>query len=535
MIKRGSSIAKRVLLVVVLFTAVVTSLALSILLLRNFQTAIDGARERVETMRIASTPALVQSVWAFNFAQMDGILEGLVSSMDITYVELDLGDGTVLQKGTKPKETGDSYAVVEHPIRYEDQRGQKTDLGVLRITIDYQRAYQLLRTDAQFTVVYQALSLVLLSVLIVWLVNRTLTRHVIRISDFTQKLSLQDLSRTLEIQRESRSGDELDLLVSSINTMREKMLQDIQLREQAEKEVLQLNLELEQKVKDRTKELQHSMEQLNKTLNDLRTTQTQLVEHEKLASLGSLVAGIAHEINTPVGVSYTASSHLDETVKLLNNSFLSGSLTKSEFTDAIENLLECNRIIGKNLQRAAELVKSFKMVAVDQSSEEARLFNLKEYIESTIISLRPKLKRTRHKIILNIPEQLELYSYPGAYSQIVTNFILNSTIHGFIHTDEGEICIAVDVASDQLTLHYRDNGVGIEPEIERKIFEPFVTSNRNSGGSGLGTHIIYNLVTQVLKGRIQLESCEAGVHFIIKVPKQLPEEAPGVSPAAAPT
>ncbi|MBW1899261.1 MAG: HAMP domain-containing histidine kinase, partial [Deltaproteobacteria bacterium] len=180
---------------------------------------------------------------------------------------------------------------------------------------------------------------------------------------------------------------------------------------------------------------------------------------------------------------------------------------------------ESSSIIHKNLNRAADLIKSFKQVAVDQSGEVKRKFKLKRYTDELFISLRPKLKKTPHKIRFNCPEDLEIDSYPGIYSQIITNFILNSLNHGFEEGEEGLITIDIKKDGGELLVEYSDNGKGMEEETFKKIFDPFFTTSRGLGGTGLGMHIVYNLVTLTLGGKIKCFSLPGeGTTFLIRIP-----------------
>ncbi|MEE2729607.1 MAG: ATP-binding protein [Pseudomonadota bacterium] len=328
------------------------------------------------------------------------------------------------------------------------------------------------------------------------------------------------------------SQDEVGDLIMSFNSMLD-VLQEYDLaRWEKEQEILQLNQDLERKVNERTLELQQSMTVLSDTVENLRATQGKLVEQEKMASLGSLVAGVAHEINTPIGVGITASSHLAQSFRELSEKFESGSLTKRDFAEAMGEMKETVQMISKNLERSAALVKSFKMVAVDQSTDDVRAFDVKEYFDSVLMSLNPKLKRTRHRVRLEVPDDLTIVSSPGALSQIITNLVMNSLLHGFEGMDSGEITMRVHRDQDGLVFDYFDNGRGIAESIRDRIFDPFVTTARSKGGSGLGTHILYNLVTQVLSGTVVLLSDTApGVHFRISIPLTAPGETDNVATA----
>lgn len=294
---------------------------------------------------------------------------------------------------------------------------------------------------------------------------------------------------------------------------------DITERVHAEESLRALNAELEARVEARTAELRQS-------LDELRAAQAQLVQSEKMAALGSLVAGIAHEINTPLGIGVTAASHVELTVRALNERFARGELTRQDMEGFLGSATEACEMVLANLQRAADLVRSFKQVAVDQSSGERRRFSLKPYLEEVLRSLGPQLRRTRHEVLLDCPANLEIDSYPGAYSQVVTNLVLNSLSHGFDGVEQGRIEIEVRREGESLRLRYRDNGRGIAPEHLPRIFDPFFTTRRGLGGSGLGLHVVYNLVTQTLGGTIECRSAPGeGVSFEIDLPLRPPLRA----------
>jgi predicted ATPase/signal transduction histidine kinase len=277
----------------------------------------------------------------------------------------------------------------------------------------------------------------------------------------------------------------------------------------------QFNQNLEMLVQQRTSEL-------SQTLEDLKSAQNKLVEAEKMAALGGLVAGVAHEINTPIGIGITAASLLAEKVTKFFELYSNGQIKRSELEKFLDTAMQSSNMILSNLTRAADLIHSFKEVAVDQSSELKRRFNVKNYIEEILTSLSAKLRRTKHKIEIKCDENMVLDSYPGVLCQIVTNLVLNSLIHAYDGEDEGILAFDFKLEGDRLIFEYADNGKGITPENLSKIFEPFFTTKRGQGGTGLGLHIIYNLVTQKLKGTISCESqVEKGTKFMIEFPAKI--------------
>ena len=277
-------------------------------------------------------------------------------------------------------------------------------------------------------------------------------------------------------------------------------------------ELRELNENLEEKVESRTAELQESLDRL-------KDTQGQLVQSEKMAALGGLVAGVAHEINTPVGIGVTAASHLNDKTKKFAEVYASGKLSRTDFENYISIANESSTMILSNMNRAADLIQSFKQVAVDQSSEQKRNFKVKEYLKEILTSLHPKFKNTKFKINVECPEDFRMDSYPGAFSQIITNFLMNSLKHGFHDLQEGIINICITPNDREVTVIYSDSGNGIAPENLQKIFDPFFTTKRGQGGSGLGMHIVYNLVTQTLGGTITCSSeIDKGAQFQLELP-----------------
>ncbi len=259
------------------------------------------------------------------------------------------------------------------------------------------------------------------------------------------------------------------------------------------------------------------------TYEILNAAQAQLVESEKMAALGGLVAGVAHEINTPVGVCVTAASRLETKTNGFIDLFAEGKMKKSDLKEYLDTAKEGNKILMTNLRRAADLVQSFKSIAVEQTSESRRTFNLKTYLEETILSLKPEFKNKPFQIELDA-EDVEITSYPGPFSQIITNLVMNSLIHGFKNKDSGVIKIKTRIQNKQALMTYTDNGNGMTPEVLERLYEPFFTTNRDGGGSGLGMNIVYNLTAQKLGGKMAAKSQPGqGVHFTFEFPLELPE------------
>lgn len=273
-------------------------------------------------------------------------------------------------------------------------------------------------------------------------------------------------------------------------------------------------------------ESQERAAELQATLEELRRTQDDLIQASKMSSLAQLVAGVAHEANTPIGVAVTAASHLDEKTVEVAALFRGSALKRSELEAYLLLAGETSRVLNANLARAAELIRSFKQVATDQTSHERRRFMLADYLNSILFSLRPQLKKTLHEISVNCDPGLEMDSYPGAIAQVLTNLVMNALVHAFDGLARaGHMTLDARADGEWVELRFIDDGNGIPPENLPHIFEPFFTTRRGRGGSGLGLHIVFNLVTWQLGGRIACASTPgAGAVFTIRLPRCLPLE-----------
>ncbi len=254
-------------------------------------------------------------------------------------------------------------------------------------------------------------------------------------------------------------------------------------------------------------------------ISEQKRTQKQLIQNERLASLGQMVAGISHEINSPLGTAVTNVSEIKDRTTHFEKELIKG-ISKGDMNSFLQNIKDYSFMAEENLARAAKLVRSFKSVAIDQSSEEKRTFDIKENIESTLITLDHEFKQTAIAIVLNCDNKIIISSFPGIFSQIISNLVLNSLVHGFDNgKDEGVINIKIIVENEQLVLSYQDTGKGLDKLQREKIFEPFFTTRRNQGGTGLGMHVVHNLVTDILHGAITLRShITQGINLQICVP-----------------
>jgi signal transduction histidine kinase len=280
-------------------------------------------------------------------------------------------------------------------------------------------------------------------------------------------------------------------------------------------------------ISHREEALRQAKNQADATLAELKETQSNLIQAEKLASLGQLVAGVAHEINTPLGVALTTSTALEREVARLEAQVSGGRISKSEFTSSLARLNEGSKLLLSNLSRAIDLVYSFKQVAADQASGERRQFDLKTWLDELLTSLGPVLRKSGHKVVVTCPTDLVLDTYPGSLAQVLTNLVMNALVHAYPPGQTGVLTIAASHSrAGMLRLSFSDDGRGISPQNLAKIFDPFFTTGRERGSTGLGLHIVYNLVTARLQGNIEVDSTPGrGTTFTIELPIALSNRA----------
>ena len=259
-------------------------------------------------------------------------------------------------------------------------------------------------------------------------------------------------------------------------------------------------------------------EQLNEKVQQLEKTQDELIESEKLASLGSLVAGIAHEVNTPIGIGITAASHLVQQSQKINTNYLNKSMKKSQLEEYFRCATESGEIIQDNLMRAGDLISSFKQLAVDQSIDSSSEVGLKELIDNIQKSFQHQFKNKPINFINHTENAVTFYSCPGKLNQIITNLVNNSLLHAFPSEQSGNIEITAKLQNNNLHLCYFDTGDGVDDKILQKLFEPFFTTKRGLGGTGLGLNIVYNIIKK-LDGQVELSHVQpSGLKFDITLP-----------------
>ncbi|MES2582783.1 MAG: ATP-binding protein [Pseudomonadota bacterium] len=340
-----------------------------------------------------------------------------------------------------------------------------------------------------------------------------------------------------EVEHRNRNGRSLVCLMSgrTFEAGNEKLILftvvDITRQREIEREIRDMNLALEQRVQARTEKLEITNRELSVALQSVRTMQTELVRSEKLAALGSLVAGVAHELNTPIGNSVTVGSTLQYQVNDLAAAFEKGELRRSSLLVFLENAQRGTDILMRALTRASELIRSFKRVAVDQSSDQRRVFDVQTTLREVCLTLEPMYKNKPFDLTLALPDKIEMDSFPGALGQLITNFVSNALQHGFEGRERGQMHVrAVADGPDHITLCFSDDGIGMTEDTRNRVFDPFFTTKLGQGGSGLGMNIVYNIVHDVLGGKIEIASSpDAGTLITVRLPRCAPQSAIGES------
>ncbi|HSC79198.1 MAG TPA: HAMP domain-containing sensor histidine kinase, partial [Chitinolyticbacter sp.] len=451
-------------------------------------------------MRTRLATVLPAIVWNFDDRQLGYVLDAELQRPDLVQIAVYAGDDLLASRlgqgtiaGAGPLQT--------LPLQFEGRA-----VGEVRYQLSTERI------DARLSKLVQrkAVEIALLAGILVAVLIRTFNSIVLKPlaalraaldrSANQRSFSLEELAPML------RQQDEFAELSQSVARITQRLTSELEERKLAEEAI------------------RRAKQNVDEAYTQLQATQTSLVQAEKMASLGGLVAGVAHEINTPVGVIVTSASVLDEETQHLQAQLDAGAVKKSVLLAYCEHATDSARLILGNAERAAELIQSFKRVAVDQTSEAHRDYELRQYLHEIVTSLTPSLKRRPIHITVDCQAAVMMDGYPGALSQVLTNLLTNVLAHAFHGDEEGDVLIVAQCDGDVVTLTLSDNGRGIAPEHLPKVFDPFFTTRRGQGGSGLGLHLVYNLVTQTLGGNIVVRSEPgAGTTFFISLPRQAPQ------------
>ncbi len=546
-IKFRNSISTRLLKIVLSIYFAVTFFVTAAHIFIEYDAVKKDVKSELTVIQKTFEASLATALWHLDREQLSVAVNGIVELPTITGIqvfelnkEVLIESGDVIE-GNAESVTNSGLFWHDFPLRYQFGEDNE-EIGYARLYSSNLIVWNRIELGFIILIVSAVIKTIVLCVLIIVVFDRLLSRPLGRLAHEAEGIDPDNIKER-RIFIETTQGNELKVLETALNGMMDKVVASLAalddmnkgLEEMVRKRTESLNevivqldskqKDLEQEIeirKEREQELENSRRELQISLDNLRRAQKQLIESEKMASLGSLVAGVAHEINTPIGLSLTGITHFEYMVERLEATFKAGELEEDDFVKFMDDTKELAKSIVISLRRAADLVKSFKQVAVDQTHEALRAFNLRTYVEEVLLSLRNRIKQTHIKVHIDCEPHLMLTGFPGIWSQIITNFVSNSLLHGYDQGDQGNIQLQFVEEGEYLIFNYHDDGKGMTAETSARVFDPFFTTNREGGGTGLGMNIIYNLVTQKMGGSISVESAPGkGVHFTIKIKTHL--------------
>jgi len=485
-----------------------------------------GVKEDLITFQETFEQGLATQVYNFDDLAVSGILRGMIKIPVIegvtvnNLVDEESSIGLIIDsKGAATSVSDDGSRqppqssfffskLISHAftLYHVDETGNKHEAGTCVIYSSEGVVFQKVRYGFIFILANAVLKTIAL-----WLIFLYMGRKILShpLSELTRRVEEIDLDRVKDqsISIETKGRNEIKILEEVFNSMLQNLDSARTKRDEYAQGLKENQDGLERVVDERTSEL--------------LTAKLQLIETEKMAALGQLVVGIAHEINTPMGICVTSTSLLQDLTKELEKSHKKGAISKKEFECYLSRNEEITEIIMNNIRRTANLAERFQGVAINQSGEQKQVFKLKPYIDDACLSLSSNLKQQNHCIEVSCHQEIETEGYPIAFTLVISNLIMNSITHGFKGREGKNINIEVNKNEDSILIIYTDNGNGIEKENIRKLFEPFFTTNMGAN-SGLGMHIIYNIITQQFGGNIECNSeVNKGVIFTISIPRMI--------------
>ncbi len=495
--KRTSSLYGYLALVIFVCVAVPALVSGGVLIYTNFKRTIDNdSRIAAEGYGDVLQAGLSIPLWNLSPDIGQPILENVFVDPSVRSVVVVADNGRkFLEYQRNSRETEGDSLEVNRDIEYSGQK-----IGAVKLVYSVEKAHNQASKEAKLLAVIIALQLVFSLAAVSYLMHRRVLSPLKKLDQAAAGIARGDLRTTIPYL----SNDELGSLAIRLEKMRGVLEESFG--------------ELEGRVDKRTAELQSTLDQLNKTKDDL-------IQSEKLAALGSLVAGVAHELNTPIGNGLTVASSLCDTCESFEAEVRTG-LTRTALEKFKQDMTDGTQLVCRNLEKASELVSSFKQVAVDQTSAKRRTFELRAFLEETLLTASPIFKRTPYTVDLRMQDDVTMDSCPGPLGQVITNLLNNAIIHAFDGLDHGVVTVRVTHSDTVATIQVEDNGNGIAQENLAKIFDPFFTTKLGDGGNGLGMNIVHNIVTGVLGGEITLSSkLQQGTTVTVIIPLVAPEDA----------
>ena len=390
---------------------------------------------------------------------------------------------------------------------------------IAQLTVEMSAAPLIAQREADMvrSLLRAGLTLTLSAALILLVLQRRVLRPMDKLSQAAARLA----GGQFDVPLATPGDDEIAHVGVAMERMRLALLK-------AFDELRQHASTLESQVAERTADLTAANAELKQALQTLKTAQRELVESEKLASLGRLVAGVAHELNTPLGNALTVVSALEDRWAKLDQMLSDNTpMRRSQLEELVKDTRRGQDILHRNVQKAADLVRDFKQVAIDQTNDTRREFELAQVIEDVLVMVEPSFKHTPFRIQTELEPGLRMSSYPGALGQVLTNMLMNARVHAFEGRESGTVVVRCAAqGEDAVALVVEDDGRGMDASVVRRIFDPFFTTKLGKGGSGLGMHIVHNIVTNVLGGQVEVISAPGeGTRLVVRLPRSAPQNA----------
>lgn len=515
-----SPIGRKLMLSIVLFSSLITLLTTIYQLFNDYNSDVNRIDRAFSSIEKVNLEVLAASIWVIDERLISTQLDGLSQLPDITYISIKDDSGQEWQAG-KYHQT----STIEKQFDLIYTNSSEIKVGTLLVQADLNIIYDRLYDKAIIILLSNAIKTFLVAGFILFLVWLNITQHLLKLSQYCEKISLDKPFEPLVFDHKSKR-DEFAMVAKAINSMQQQVrasfsdVQESKMALQSALEDRERLLKLERSYKDElARQVKEQTKELEQSLLILKRAQQVLVEQEKMAALGGLVSGLAHEINTPIGICLTAASsqlsHVEDLIKLIH----SEHATLEEINRILEEYQQSCELIVNNITRASTLIQKFKTVAAEQRYEKNTQFNLKQQLEDIIDSTQIMFSPQHVDIDINIDEKLEIVSNINLLNQIISNIISNAYTHAFKGIEQSRIIINVVVESDKVNIEIQNNGLSIPKDVAERMFEPFFTTARNRGGIGLGLAAAFNAAT-LLHGNVRYEpiSSLGGPMFIVSFP-----------------
>ncbi|MFL0810940.1 MAG: HAMP domain-containing protein [Agarilytica sp.] len=494
---------QQVLLVVVLFSIAFPALISGgILISENFKRTITYDSQ----VKAGSYVDLLQAgmrlpLWNISPSLGKPLMDAISVDHSVISIVVTTGESAFLQYSNIKAANDEDSITMTREITYEGDL-----LGEVTLIYSLKDAMKRAQDASRLLLTILTVQLVFSVALMGYFLRKRVTWPLLQLERSAAGIAEGDL----ETQIPKLGTDEFGVLSNQLERMRGALSRSIH--------------ELEERVRERTAELLDVNQELKGTLDKLRHAKDELVQQEKLAALGSLVAGIAHELNTPIGNGLTVATSMSESTENMKETLSSG-MTRANLERYLADMDEGMHLVCLSLEKASELVSSFKQVAVDRTSAQRRSFDLSSLLNETRVTMATLMKHMPYKLEISQAEDVTIDGYPGPLGQVITNLLNNALLHGFDDLDHGTVKIITHPIAEGVQIIVEDNGRGIEGSNLSHIFDPFFTTKLGEGGNGLGLHIVHNIVTAVLGGAIEVTSLVGmGTRFIIKIPLVAPKE-----------